>query len=348
MKIATRQIQPFLSSQAKTCKAVLIYGADEGQAREHAATLARAVGADPKDPFSFVEISEDQLKANPTLLHDELFAMSMMGGQRFVRLLADADSVAKTLEGIYNAKNATLPDAYLLVLAGELTARSGLRNLFEAHPQMAAIACYKDENQNIAGLITQTFSKANIQPSSDAREYLIANLGVDRNITRSELEKIVLYCGDGGKLSLEDARQLVGNSADTGLDDLCEALADGQIRRTDAMLQKLLKEAVQPIMIVRGLQRYFLRLHLLAAQIAQDRIPVSQAVANAKPKVFYKQVPTMERQLNLWKLPMLDKTLLLLTAAERACKTTGSVPESQLQHFTTEILSLFHKARKAS
>src|SRR5690606_1597303 len=131
---------------AKTCKAVLIYGADEGQAREHAATLAKAVGADPKDPFSFVEISEDQLKANPTLLHDELFAMSMMGGQRFVRLLADADGVAKTLEGIYNGKG-SLPEAYLLVLAKELSARSALRNLFEAHPEMAAIACYKDENQ---------------------------------------------------------------------------------------------------------------------------------------------------------------------------------------------------------
>ncbi|MBM3617580.1 MAG: DNA polymerase III subunit delta, partial [Alphaproteobacteria bacterium] len=139
MKIAARQIQPFLNGQAKGCKAVLIYGADEGQAREHASALAKAVGADPKDPFSFVEISEDQLKANPTLLHDELFAMSMMGGQRFVRLLADADGVAKTLEGIYNAKNATLPDAYLLVLAGELNARSGLRSLFEEHPQLAAL-----------------------------------------------------------------------------------------------------------------------------------------------------------------------------------------------------------------
>lgn len=346
MKIAARQINSFLSSQAKNCKGVLIYGPDEGQVREHATQLAKTLGIDTKDPFSFMELGEERLKAEPTLLHDELFAFNMMGGQRLIRVESSSDGIAKEIEAIFNDTQKQ-PTGYLLVIAGELTARSALRTIFESHVQLAAIACYKDEARDIGALVGETFAKAGINAAQEVREYLAANLGADRHITRSELEKIVLYCGDQKKLTLEEAISLVGNSADAGMDDLCEALADGQIRKTDTLLHKLLQEATQPIQIIRALQRYFLRLHQLASQIVQDRIPVSQAVANAKPKIFYKQVTVMERQLNLWKLPMLEKTLFLLIAAERACKSTGNVPETQLQHYVTEVLALFHKARKA-
>lgn len=347
MKIAARQISSFLSTQVKKCRGVLIYGVDEGQVREHAASVQKALGVDNKDPFGYVEIAEDQLKSEPTLLHDELFAMSMMGGQRFVRLQASGDAAGRALETIFYDKEKQ-PDAFLLVTAAELTARAALRLLFENHAELAAIPCYKDEAQNIGALVQQTLAQAKIQAPRDVVDYLRENLGADRYVTRSELEKIVLYCGEGGQLSYEDARALVGNSTDTGFDDLCNALADGQIRQTEAVLQKLLRESVQPIQMLRALQRHFLRLHLLASQIAQDRIPISQAVANAKPKVFFKQVPLMERQLDVWKLPMLERALAMLTAAERASKETGSVPESQIQYYATEILALYHKSRKAA
>lgn len=347
MKIASRQISAFLSGQIKTCKGVLIYGADEGQVREHAGSVQKAFGVDAKDPFAYTELGEDQLKAQPTLLYDELFAISMMGGQRFVCLQTGSDATGRELEEIFYDKQKQ-PDNFLLILAGELSARSTLRILFENHPQLAAIPCYKDEAQNIGVLVQQTLTQAKIQASRDVVDYLRENLGADRYVTRSELEKIALYCGEGGQLSLEDARALVGNSTDTGLDDLCNALADGHIRQTETVLQKLLREAVQPIQMIRALQRHFLRLHLLASQIAQDRIPVSQAVANAKPKVFFKQVPIMERQLTQWKLTMVEQALLLLTAAERASKETGSAPEAQLQHYATEILALFHKSRRTA
>jgi DNA polymerase III subunit delta len=346
MKIASRQVSAFFTSQAKDCKAVLIYGPDEGQVREHAATLANRLKIDTRDPFSYSEIGEDRLKSEPTLLYDELFAFNMLGGARLIRLQTSSDAVARDIETIFNDTQ-KVPTGYLLVVAGELTARSALRGVFEAHPQLAAVACYKDEIRDVGALVSQALAKAGIAVSQEVKDYLAANLGIDRHITRNELEKTILFCGDQKHLSLEQAIALVGNSADTGLDDLCESIGDGHIRRTDGLLQKLLQETVQPIQILRALQRYFLRLHLLAGQIMQDRILVSQAVANAKPKIFYKQVAVLERQLGIWKLPMLEKSLVLLTAAERACKSTGNIPEAQLRHYITDILALFHKARKA-
>lgn len=346
MKFVSKQIPAFLKAPAKECWGVLIYGPDEGQTREYARDIAKAVVNDPNDPFACVELTEEALKAEPTRLHDELFAMSMMGGERLVRLSTESDAVGKLVAGVYEAN--TRPEAYLIVTAGELTPRSALRALFEGHGKLAALPCYKDEGYQIDALIAQTLRTHNIRADREVTQYLAANLGADRRVTLGELEKIALYCGEGGQLSLEEAVDLVGNSAELTLDDLCSALADGNIRGVERILQKLLRENTQPIQIIRALQRYFLRLQLAGSMVQQQRMTVDQAIQQLKPKVFFKQVPVMRRQLELWKLPALQRVLVMLTRAEQASKETGASPEAQLQHGCTQILSLLYKSRKAA
>lgn len=346
MKLASKQIPAHLKAPLKDCWATLVYGADEGQVREYAAEISKVAVADPKDPFSCVELTEDSLKNEPTRLYDELFALSMLGGKRLVRMEGAGEMAGKLLADIYASD--TRPEAYLLVTAGELAARSALRALFEAHPKLAALACYRDEGYQIDALIQQTLGAAQIRVDREAVQYLAANLGADRRVTRSELEKIVLYCGEKGQLTLEDAIDLVGNSAELTLDDLCSALADGQIRSVDRVLQKLIKENIQAIQILRALQRSFLRLHYAVSLMQQQRMSADQAIGELKPKVFFKQVPILRRQLSVWSPSMLEAALRMLTQCEQASKATGSSPETLLQHCCTQILSLFYKQRKSA
>jgi DNA polymerase-3 subunit delta len=223
-----------------------------------------------------------------------------------------------------------------------------LRALFEGHGKLAALPCYRDENVQIDGLIAQAFRSHGIRAEREVVQYLAANLGADRQVTRSEIEKIVLYCGEGAELTLAEAIDLVGNSAELTLDDLCNALADGNIRGVDRIMQKLVRENTQPIQILRALQRYFLRLHLAAAKMKQQGISADQVINDMKPKVFFKQVPILRRQLMTWSLTMLESALLMLTKAEQASKETGSSPEAQLQHYSTQILALLYKNRKSA
>ncbi|MCH2547777.1 MAG: DNA polymerase III subunit delta [Alphaproteobacteria bacterium] len=346
MKLTGKTIAAHIKSPAKSCVGTLIYGADEGQVREHAAAIASQVVDDPKDPFSCVEISDESLKTEPTLLYDELFAFNMLGGRRLVRLSVSGESAKAVLAEIYNAD--ALPEAYLLVTAGELAARSDLRAYFEKHAKLAALPCYKDENYQLDTMIKQTLNAANIRCDREVVLYLAANLGSDRRLTRGELEKIVLYCDESGQLTLEEAIDLVGNSAELTLDDLCNALALGNIRGVDRVMQKLLHENTQPIQILRALQRSFLRLHMMSATMRKQRITADQVINEAKPKIFFKQVDNMRRQLGLWSLTTLEEAMLMLTKAEQACKTTGSDPEAQLQHYTTQILALLYKHRKSA
>lgn len=346
MKLTSKQIPAFLKAPTKDCWAVLIYGPDEGQVREYARDIAKISVKDPNDPFSAIEMSEDSLKQEPTRLHDELFALNMLGGERLVRLDASAESTGKLLTEIFDEK--TKPEAYLIVTAGELTPRSSIRALFEKHDKLAALPCYKDEGYQLDNLINQKLREGNIRAEREAIQYLAANLGSDRRVTLSELDKIVLYCGEGGQLSLEEAIDLVGNSAELTMDDLCNALADGNIRAVDRVMQKLLRENTQPIQILRALQRYFQRLHVASITMQQQRKTADQVIQDMKPKVFFKQVPILRRQLGMWRPAMLEQVMLMLLRAEQASKETGSVPEAQLQHYSTQILALLYKSRKAA
>ena len=70
---------------------------------------------------------------------------------------------------------------------------------------------------------------AGLTPDPAALSYLLANLGGDRALTRSELDKLVLYVGKGPRVTLADAAAMVGDSAERTLDDLSHAVAGGDV-----------------------------------------------------------------------------------------------------------------------
>lgn len=346
MKLTVKQLPQFLKNPAATTQGVLVYGPDDGQVREHARSLLKAVVADPKDPFAVEELTEDSLKDDPARLSDALYAMSMMGGKRAVWLESDSDKTGKFLTELY--AEGRKPEAFLIVLAAELTPRSTLRALFEGHPHLQALTCYRDEGASLDSVISQHFSAAGVRISRDVVGYLAGNLGNDRSVTRSELDKILIYLGEDKELSIEVAMELVGNRSENSMDDFAGALADGNWRDVERVGQRLLREGAVPIVVIRAFQRYFMRLHLMKATMLQTRQSVDQVLTNAKPKIFFRQVPIMRRQLVSWELSMLEQVLQILTRAERGAKETGTNPEAELQDAVLQILSLYHKARRSN
>ncbi len=127
MKLSTRDIDGFLKSPDQKALAVLLYGPDSGLVRERSRQIAAHIlGAKP-DPLNKIELSAEQLKADPALLHDELFSMSLMGGRRLV-IVSGANE--KLTPAISDALTGNKPTSYLIVEAEELSASSSLRSLF--------------------------------------------------------------------------------------------------------------------------------------------------------------------------------------------------------------------------
>jgi len=334
MKIDARSLARFMKQPDPACQAVLLFGEDSGLVRERAETIARTVVDDLSDPFRVADLTGETIADDPARLADEAAAMAMTGGRRVVRIRHVTPMVAKSIADAFEtfledaAGNRKARELALIVVdAADLDGRSPLRKLFEAASNAAAIPCYRDEGDSLASVIRETLAQHKVRASSDALAWLASRLGGDRAVTRGETEKLALYVGAGNEATLEDARTIVGDSADIGLDDLVDAAAGGDAVALARAYDKLVAEGLPAIAILRAAQRHFMRLHLCAGMIAAGQDPDS-AMMRLRPPVFWKQKDGFRAQLRRWPLERLSQALERLLDAEIACKSSGGIADA--------------------
>ncbi len=323
MKISPAAADRFVAKPPAGLRACLVYGPDSGLVRERAAALARSRVADLADPFRVGLLSGAMLAERPDLLGDEAAALSPTGESRVVCVDAAGDRVAAAVETLL-----ARPEAETLVVieAGELTPRSLLRRLFERARDAAALPCYADDPGRLDALIRAELDAEGLSATEDALRFLCGRLGADRMITRSEIEKLVLYAGGSGRITLEEAVASCGAAAALTLDDLCNAAAAGDATALAAALDRLTGEGVAPVTVLRAVQRYFQRLEESLARISAGAAP-DQAIKALRPPLFFKRAPVFRAALGRWTPRAAAAALDTLTAAEITCKSGTAPPE---------------------
>lgn len=317
MKVQPREIDRFLKSPPPAVRAVLFYGPDGGLVRERATAMARLVVADLNDPFLVTELTGDQLKDDPARLADEAAAMAMIGGRRVVRLRDIGEGQAKLLDSFLTDNPG---DAMVVIAAGELKGTGALVKAFEKAENAAAIACYGDEGRALDTLLMDRLNQDGVRIDSDAAQYVLSHLGSDRAISRMEIEKLALYAGRGGRISLEDAMALVGDSAALALDDAAYAVGDGDARALDRAMASAFEAGTSPVGLLRAVGSHLMRLHRGASEVAGG----GQAQAVAKSLVrFWKLQDRFTRQISAWQPNQARDALTIVMEAEAACKRSG-------------------------
>ena len=322
MKIEARQVESFLKKPDPKVRGVVIYGNDDGLVAERAVTLARSVCEDLKDPFRVVDIAGDVLKQDPARLADEFGALSMMGGRRVIRVRPAGEESVAALE---NLVEAVAGDALIIVEAGNLTPRSGLRALAETETSLAALPCYMDNEAALEGLVESGARAQGLSVDPEALDWIVQRLGGDRGQTRGEIDKLLLYKGsDAGKsITLEDAMAVLGDTASIGIDDVIAATFDGEVVALDRALDRVFAEGGNPVQLVRSLQRHADQLHLVSGHVAKG---LNLEGALFKARGLPRGGPVrqrFERHLRTWPLPRLNAAVSTILDAEIDCKRTG-------------------------
>ena len=326
MKLSGAQVERFLERPDAARPVVLVYGPDEGLVRERVDRLIRAVLDDPRDPFRSSELSGEQVRSEPARLADEARSLCLLGGRRVVRLRQASDQASAACRALL-----ALPgiDALVVIDAGELAAGSSLRRLVEGAPNAVAIACYRDEGQDLAAFVDGELAARRLSLDTDARAHVLDHVGADRGVTRSELDKLALYLSDTAagargprRASVEDVAAVLGDSAALGLDDLVHAAALGQTAALERCLERLLGEGEHPVRLVRALANHFARLHRLATMVERGD-GVEQVIERARPPLHFRRKGSVRSELRLWSAARAARALARLLDAEIACKTTG-------------------------
>ncbi len=316
MKVHPRDAEGFLRSPPDNVRAILFYGPDAGLVSERAEAAARAVAEDIADPFSVVTLAGDSLSEDPVRLGDEAASMGLGTQRRIVWVRGAKDAAANAV-----ATALSLPWESLVVIeAGDLSPRSRLRTLFERAKDAAAVACYFDDNRDLAALVRQTFTEAGVQAETGVIEWMSGNLGADRKVTRTELDKLMLYVGDGKTVTLEDAQAVIGDSAMVTVGDVVDAAFDGDFDSLVRALARARFEGVDPIPIIRGALAHLTRIEEAGLAVAAGK-RLDQAMRDLR--VFFKRQAVFRSQFRKWPAAGIARARAELVRMEIDCKSTG-------------------------
>ena len=326
MKIPPRDADNFSRNPGKKARVIVFYGPDQGLVNERAKLASLSVVADINDPFNAVSLTVEALLDDPARLSDEASAISMMGGDRLIRIPDGADKIAPLLEAYLEAPS---DSALVVVQASGLSPKSALRKLAEKADNAAAVACYVEDARDLAPLIQGMMGEQGLRIDRDAVSWLTGAIAGDRQRVRAELEKLILYKSDepDEPITLTDAQAVCGESGEAALDALVYAVAD---RRAEAALReysRLLQEGVAFIAMLRALQTHFKKLHYGTALLA-DGASADQAMKSMSPPIFFKQQPAFRAQLQNWRSDAVMRALCRLAEVEAECKKTGAAVET--------------------
>ncbi len=336
MKLEPRRTEGFLRDPGTT-RAVLLHGDDVGLIRDRAGRLVRMVAGASDDPFRVVDLERDGVGAIPA----EMAALSLTGGRRVVRVRDVGDSAV----GAVQAALAGPGEALLVLEAPGLASRSKLRALIDKAADAVSIGCYPSEGRALEQTIREVLSTLQVGVEDEALAWLTGQLGADRAVTVSEVEKLALFMGPGGRVDIAAARECVGDLAGLSLEDALFAATAGEVAACDRALELALAEGAAAVQVVRAGLLHVQRLQRARAAMAEGA-SVGEATRAVRPPLFFRRQPAFSQALTLWTLPALEWAALRFWDAERACKHTGSPAETIARNAVTGVAQRAAAGRK--
>lgn len=317
-------------------RAWLVYGPDQGRSNLLAHALLKRYQATGLDA---VTRDATAILRSPAELADNLAGATLFSRASVLRIRDADDKIVKLLEPVLASD---FSPSRLVIEAGELTAASKLKKLFEGADHLAAMACWapsEDELQRRAG---QALSALGIgfDPAVPAR---IASLSPpDSGALEMECRKLALYAGKE-QLTVADVEAASGDHAEAALSDLSMAMASGQTVAALRAYYRLDAGGSAAIVALRALQRHFQRLHQARLAI-ESGSNADRAMSTLRPPVFWKEKDGFKHQLGRWKVATIEPVLARLVEIERQIKL-GSEETATVGQF---ILDQTLKHQKAA
>jgi len=299
MKVAPRQISSFLTKPPADINAVLFHGNDLGMISERAKQFAALFSDNLDDVFSVTRLSGDMLSGEVSLIADSAAAIPAFGDRRLVLVKGRGTEL---LEAAKLALAKPLPNTMIIIEASDTTTKHAIVKLFETSKTAASIGCYADGVGDIRELATKIFAA--------------------RASSRSEIEKLALMAGPGGRLEAEDVQIALGDSALLAIDDIADALASGAVARLQQALQKAWYEDTNAVMIIRGCQTYFRQLGLAGYAMTNGQ-SAQNALRSLRPPPHFKLQDRLQAHLRRWRPHLAMEMVNRLQDIELQLKSGG-------------------------
>ena len=341
--IKRHQAERFLAKPDAAITVILVYGTDVGLVSERTRSAAEAWARLEDPPSEILRLADADLDEDRDRLAVELRTIPMFGGRKVIRTSQSARINANLLKPLI--EDAGLA-ATLIIEAGNLKPTDALRKACEAAKHAAAVACFPDEDRDLATVIRQEIAKSGLKISPDAEELLVSRLGADRALSRGEVEKLTLYCLGRSEITVEDVEQIVGDASEQTIDRIVKATAsgDGPAATNELTRATLAGESAQGIIL--ALQRHFIRLHRVLHHMANGK-SAADALKALRPPLHFKQRDAFNAQLRSWSAANADRALSAISDTAAKARRQSNIDVIYAERLIMILAQLVSKRRQS-
>ncbi|OHC57615.1 MAG: DNA polymerase III subunit delta [Rhodobacterales bacterium RIFCSPHIGHO2_02_FULL_62_130] len=320
MKLAGAEASRFLAKPDPTRAGLLIFGADTMRvALKRQEAILALIGPQGESEMRLARIQAADLRKDAALLSDATRAVGFFPGPRVAFVEDATDGLTGTLESAL--KDWRAGDAQIVVTAGNLTAKSALKTLFEKHLNATSIGLYDDppSREEIESALAKA-GLTRIEPAAMADLTSLAR-DLDPGDFRQMLDKIALYkYQDPSPLTPTEIAALAPATIEAEVDDLLAAVADQRHAVIGPLMRRLEGQGVLPVTLCIGALRHFRSLHVAAS----DPGGVSNGIMKAR--IFGPRRDAMQRQAQTWGMRKLEDALALLVETDLSLRSTSRAP----------------------
>ena len=314
--IKSHQSEKFITAPAKDCVAFLLYGNDFGLISERAAQLAKRL-AEQTDPSSeIIQILDTDLEESPDRFVVELQTQSMFGEQKIIRSSLSRRVNTQLIKPLIEDER---PAGLLILEAGNLKPTDASRKLFEKLDHTAAIACYRDESRDLEKIIDEEVATAGLKIGREAKSLLMTRLGADRALSRSEIQKLTLYCANKSEIAPDDITSIVGDASELALDQIIYAAAKGDPKSAAISFSRAISSGQSPQTVIAATQRHFDRLHKTRTAMDSGR-SLNDAIRALRPPIHFRQKDLFAAQTRRWSASKLKKALAAIDKSAKQAR----------------------------
>ncbi len=326
-----------ISNPKKSPRAVLIHGADRSAVYELCLRVVGKATGSGDDSLNLARLTETQIAGSPGRLQEEFLSIAMFGGNRVIWVSGAGDALTKAIEPILASKT----DGNLVLLDAEaLPKTSRLRKLFEAEPRAASVALYEESPQELRHRLAGLIRTSGMDIEEDAMLRLLDFMSLERAVAESETLKLITYCRGQKTISVEDVQAICGDTSDASLDELMDAVFEGNLGNIDRYVMSLSGAASAGRGILGAALQHATKLQAMAVQISQGS-STDSVVHAPRFSIFFKRRASVSQQLRAWDVDA------LLGAAERICSAvlqTREYPDLEGAIVSRTLLSLGRSA----
>lgn len=284
-------------------RAILLFGPDQGGVNEFARLAARAGG-----DFERIEASS----ANIPDLCSTLGSGSLFGGSTSILLDNYQDTQFKTVEAVLEAPFGD--DARLVITAGDLKPASKLRKLFSTRKDCISVPLYMMRERDVERFAQSFFKSQGLGMDRDAVRDISSRLSGDRATAARSCEVVALHAlGRGSNtVGTEDIRAMLDSVDEDGIMAPFDHALNGETGNAVLALNSRLASGESFV----GMLRVFAMRAFRFRAMAETGLRPADAVAKAKPPIFWAEKDAVTRILGGLSVAKLDRILEMIDRTE--------------------------------